>query len=58
MDLCIDCQANQGASAISEECSIALGVCSHYFHSRCSSQWLPTGQAVPAGPQRVGIPKI
>ncbi|PIA17783.1 putative RING-box protein 1A [Coemansia reversa NRRL 1564] len=46
MELCIDCQANQG-SKNAEDCILAWGICNHAFHYHCISRWLKNRASCP-----------
>mmetsp|Transcript_36585 Transcript_36585/g.45158 ORF Transcript_36585/g.45158 Transcript_36585/m.45158 type:complete len:115 (+) Transcript_36585:71-415(+) len=43
MDVCIECQAQN----ITNDCTIAWGICNHAFHFHCISRWLKTRQVCP-----------
>ncbi|KAJ2481131.1 RING-box protein hrt1 [Coemansia sp. RSA 2131] len=46
MELCIECQADQG-SKDTEECTLAWGICNHAFHHHCIMRWLKNRQSCP-----------
>lgn len=43
---CIGCEA-EGQYNLSEECSIAWGICGHNFHFHCITKWLKNQSTCP-----------
>ncbi|KAI9479300.1 RING-box protein hrt1 [Coemansia sp. RSA 989] len=57
MELCIDCQADQG-SKNADDCTLAWGTCNHAFHHHCITRWLKTRQTCPLDNRTWDIQKL